>query len=141
MSKTGSRFAEVVRLSERFQRLIALLAPVEDLGVVAKTITGCIDGRGHVLDMASPELAQIRQKLADVDDFPTDPVLGGLGEHPFRGGDGRVIRPGEVGGEHRVEVGGSQGREAILRRLSEDPEAGRRRHVLRQSGNRRRPVG
>ncbi len=45
-----------------------LLAPVEDLGPVAKTITGCIDGRGHVLDMASPELAQIRQKLADVDE-------------------------------------------------------------------------
>ena len=36
--------------------------PVEDLGPVAKTITGCIDGRGHVLDMASPELAQVRQK-------------------------------------------------------------------------------
>jgi DNA mismatch repair protein MutS2 len=41
---------------------------VEDLGPVAKTISGCIDGRGHVLDMASRELALVRQKLTDVDE-------------------------------------------------------------------------
>src|SRR5205807_6869125 len=35
---------------------------------VAKTILGCLDSRGHVLDMASRELAQVRQKLADVDE-------------------------------------------------------------------------
>src|SRR5262249_6434169 len=40
-----------MRLDERSDRLIELLTPVEDLGPVAKTITGCIDGRGHVLDM------------------------------------------------------------------------------------------
>src|SRR5205085_5100438 len=57
-----------MRLSERFERLADLLAPVEDLGAVAKTITGCIDSRGHVLDMASRELARVRQKLADVDE-------------------------------------------------------------------------
>jgi DNA mismatch repair protein MutS2 len=57
-----------MRLSERCQRVIELLTPVEDLGVVAKTITGCIDGRGHVLDMASPELARVRKQLADVDE-------------------------------------------------------------------------
>src|SRR5205807_8659960 len=57
-----------MRLSEGLQRLSDLLAPVEDLGAVAKTITGCIDSRGHVLDMASRELAQVRQKLADVDE-------------------------------------------------------------------------
>src|SRR5262249_1327245 len=51
-----------------FQRLIALLTPVEDLGVVAKNISGCLDSRGHVLDMASPALANVRQKLAEVDD-------------------------------------------------------------------------
>ena len=45
-----------------------MLAPIEDLGPVAKTITGCIDGRGHVLDMASPELAEVRQKLAALDE-------------------------------------------------------------------------
>src|SRR5262249_16122351 len=42
--------------------------PVEDLGPVAKAITGCIDGRGHVLDMASPELGRIRQHLAEVEE-------------------------------------------------------------------------
>jgi DNA mismatch repair protein MutS2 len=65
---TGNMYRYRMRLSERCQRIIALLTPVEDLGVVAKTITGCIDGRGHVLDMASPELAKIRGQLADVDE-------------------------------------------------------------------------
>src|SRR5215475_9693178 len=64
---TGNLYRYRMRLSERCQRVIELLTPVEDLGPVAKTITGCIDGRGHVLDMASPELAQVRQKLADLD--------------------------------------------------------------------------
>ena len=48
--------------------VLALLTPIEDLGLVAKTITGCIDPRGYVLDMASPELARVRQRLADVDE-------------------------------------------------------------------------
>src|SRR5947209_9073859 len=65
---TGNIYRYRMRLSDRCAGLSDLLAPVEDLGPVAKTISGCIDGRGHVLDMASPELAQIRQKLADVDD-------------------------------------------------------------------------
>ncbi len=65
---TGNIYRYRYRLSERHQGLLDLLAPVEDLGPVAKTISGCIDGRGHVLDMASPELAQIRQKITDVDD-------------------------------------------------------------------------
>src|SRR5207244_5831846 len=53
---------------ERFGRLSSLLIPVEDLGLVAKSITGCIDSRGHVLDMAGRELAQVRQQLAEVDE-------------------------------------------------------------------------
>jgi DNA mismatch repair protein MutS2 len=65
---TGNMFRYRMRLDERFQRLIALLNPVEDLGLVAKAITGCIDPRGHVLDMASRELAQVRQQLTDVDE-------------------------------------------------------------------------
>jgi DNA mismatch repair protein MutS2 len=65
---TGNMYRYRMRLSERCQRVIELLTPVEDLGLVAKTITGCIDGRGHVLDMASPELARVRQQLADVDE-------------------------------------------------------------------------
>jgi DNA mismatch repair protein MutS2 len=65
---TGNVYRFRHRLGERQERLAELLAAVEDLGPVGKTITGCIDGRGHVLDMASRELAQIRQKLADVDE-------------------------------------------------------------------------
>src|SRR5262249_8655853 len=68
LSCTGNVFRYRMRLGERFQRLITLLGPVEDLGLVAKTITGCIDARGYVLDMASRELAKIRQQLAEVDE-------------------------------------------------------------------------
>jgi DNA mismatch repair protein MutS2 len=65
---TGNVFRYRMRLPERFQRLIALLTGVEDLGIVAKAIHGCIDSRGHVLDMASPELAEVRRRLAAVDE-------------------------------------------------------------------------
>ncbi|MFO0927442.1 MAG: DNA strand exchange inhibitor protein [Gemmataceae bacterium] len=65
---TGHIYRYRMRLPERYERLIEMLAPIEDLGHVARLITGCIDSRGHVLDMASPDLAQIRQKLADVDE-------------------------------------------------------------------------
>jgi DNA mismatch repair protein MutS2 len=65
---TGNIYRYRTRLDARCQRLIALLTPVEDLGMIAKTITGCIDARGHVLDMASPELARVRQQLADVEE-------------------------------------------------------------------------
>src|SRR5262249_7593727 len=65
---TGNVYRYRIRLTERHNRLIELLTPVEDLGHVAKTITGCVDSRGHVLDMASRELAQVRHKLADVDE-------------------------------------------------------------------------
>jgi DNA mismatch repair protein MutS2 len=65
---TGNMYRYRMRLDGRFQRLLELLTPVEDLGVVAKNITGCIDSRAYVLDMASPELAQVRQRLAEVDE-------------------------------------------------------------------------
>jgi DNA mismatch repair protein MutS2 len=68
LTSTGNMYRYRMRLDERFQGLIALLAPIEDLGPVAKAITGCIDTRGHVLDMASRELAGVRQKLADLDE-------------------------------------------------------------------------
>jgi DNA mismatch repair protein MutS2 len=64
---TGNMYRYRMRLDESCQRLMALLAPIEDLGLVARAITGCIDGRGHVLDMASRELASLRQRLAEVD--------------------------------------------------------------------------
>jgi DNA mismatch repair protein MutS2 len=65
---TGNIYRYRQHLSPRFARLIEMLASLEDLGQVAKGITGCIDSRGHVLDMASRELANVRQKLADVDE-------------------------------------------------------------------------
>src|SRR5438270_364816 len=68
LSCTGHMYRYRMRLSERHQRLASLLAPLEDLGSVAKSITGCIDSRGHVLDMASRELGQVRQQLAEVDE-------------------------------------------------------------------------
>jgi DNA mismatch repair protein MutS2 len=65
---TGNIYRYRMRLGDDCQRLAELLATVEDLGPVAKTISGCIDGRGHVLDMASRELTLVRQKLADVEE-------------------------------------------------------------------------
>src|SRR5260370_20940601 len=68
LSCTGHMYRWRMRLGERFVRTIALLGPVEDLGPVAKSIAGCIDTRGHVLGMASVELAQVRQQIATVDE-------------------------------------------------------------------------
>ena len=65
---TGHVYRWRMRLSELNQRLITLMTPVEDLGLVAKSIAGSIDSRGHVLDMASPELGQVRMKIAGLDD-------------------------------------------------------------------------
>jgi DNA mismatch repair protein MutS2 len=65
---TGNMYRYRARLDPRCGRLIELLTPIEDLGITAKTIAGCIDSRGHVLDMASPELADVRRKLADIDE-------------------------------------------------------------------------
>ncbi len=65
---TGSIYRYRMRLKARFTGINQLLAPVEDLGPVAKSISGCIDSRGHVLDMASHELAAVRQKLADLEE-------------------------------------------------------------------------
>jgi len=68
LSCTGNMYRYRMRLDERRQKLIALLTPIEDLGLVAKAISGCIDSRGYVLDMASRELANFRQRLAEVDE-------------------------------------------------------------------------
>ena len=65
---TGHMYRWRMRFDDRFPCLTALLAPIEDLGLIAKAIAGCIDSRGHVLDMASPELAQVRQKIAGLDE-------------------------------------------------------------------------
>ncbi len=57
-----------MRLPPQYQRVINLLGPVDDLGLVAKSIAGCIDARGHVLSMASPDLAQVRVKIDEIDE-------------------------------------------------------------------------
>src|SRR5262245_49724594 len=65
---TGNIYRYRMRLGGRFRRLIDLLTPVEDLGLTAKSIGGCIDSRGHVLDMASRELTHIRHQLAQLEE-------------------------------------------------------------------------
>src|SRR5262249_28659797 len=56
---TGNIYRYRMRLGPRYGRLIELLTPVEDLGVVAKSIGGCIDPPGHALGNASKELTPI----------------------------------------------------------------------------------
>ncbi len=68
LSCTGAMYRYRMRLAEHLTGLIDHLAGIDDLGLVAKTISGCIDTRGHVLDMASRDLAAVRQLLADLDE-------------------------------------------------------------------------
>jgi DNA mismatch repair protein MutS2 len=65
---TGAIYRYRMRLAEHLTHLIELLAGIEDLGPVGKSIGGCLDARGHVLDMASRDLAAVRQKLAELDE-------------------------------------------------------------------------
>jgi DNA mismatch repair protein MutS2 len=110
---TGNIYRYRMRLSDRHARLIELLNPVEDLGHVSKSISGCIDGRGHVLDMASRELAQIRQKLADVDErvqshirkLLRDPQLRQILRYPNATihGDNHYVLPVAVNHRHKIQ--------------------------------------
>lgn len=68
LNVTGAMYRYRMRLNENHGGLIDLLTGVEDQGAVAKTIGGCIDGRAHVLDMASRELGVVRQKLFELDE-------------------------------------------------------------------------
>lgn len=68
LNATGHMYRFRMRLGPGFTRMINLLGPVEDLGLVAKSIAGCIDSRGHVLSMASPDLAQVRVKIDEIDE-------------------------------------------------------------------------
>jgi DNA mismatch repair protein MutS2 len=97
---TGHMYRYRMRLGEQFQRLIELLAAVEDLGPVAKAITGCIDPRAHVLDMASSELAAVRQKLAEVDERVQNQIKRLLRDPELR----RILRypNATVSGDHYV---------------------------------------
>jgi DNA mismatch repair protein MutS2 len=100
LGATGDIYRYRTRLSERCQRLIAFLTPIEDLGMMAKTITGCIDSRGHVLDMASPELARVRQQLAEVDERVQNQIKRLLRDPELR----RILRfpNATVSGDHYV---------------------------------------
>jgi DNA mismatch repair protein MutS2 len=97
---TGQMYRYRMRLGERYQRLIDLLTPVEDLGLVAKTITGSIDPRGNVLDMASPELAKVRQQLADVEERVQNQIKRLLRDNELR----KILRypNATVSGDHYV---------------------------------------
>lgn len=57
-----------MKLDERFLKLRELLANVDDYGLLARNIEGCLDLRGHVLDMASSELAQVRRQLRELEE-------------------------------------------------------------------------
>ncbi len=100
LSCTGHMYRYRMRLSGQCQHLIALLAPIEDMGVVAKAIGGCIDARGHVLDMASVPLGNIRQKLAAIDERVQDHIRRLLRDPELR----KVLRypNATVSGDHYV---------------------------------------
>lgn len=100
LTATGNMYRYRMRLSDRCQRLMAFLAPIEDHGAAAKIISGCIDGRGHVLDMASPELADVRRRLASVDERVQHQIRRLLRDPELR----KVLRypNATVSGEHYV---------------------------------------
>ncbi|MBA2225303.1 MAG: DNA strand exchange inhibitor protein [Gemmataceae bacterium] len=68
LQATGALYRYRMRLPPSCKGLMELLAGIEDFGPTARLITACIDARGHVLDMASPELADIRRRLHDLDE-------------------------------------------------------------------------
>lgn len=110
---TGAIYRYRMRIAEHLAGLIELLAGIEDLGLVGKSISGCIDGRGHVLDMASRDLATVRQKLFDLDEkvkaeikrLLRDPKLRDILSYPNAtvSGDHYVL---PVAANHRHKVAG-----------------------------------
>jgi DNA mismatch repair protein MutS2 len=110
---TGAIYRYRMRLAEHLALVIEMLSGIEDLGVVGKSISGCIDGRGHVLDMASRDLATVRQKLYDLDEkvksevrrLLRDPELRRILSYPNAtvNGDHYVL---PVAANHRHKVAG-----------------------------------
>lgn len=109
---TGAIYRYRMRLAEHLTRLIEMLSGIEDLGIVGKSISGCIDGRGHVLDMASRDLAAVRQKLYELDEkvkaeirrLLRDPELRRILSYPNAtvSGDHHVL-PVSVNHRHKVQ--------------------------------------
>jgi DNA mismatch repair protein MutS2 len=111
LTVTGAMYRYRMRLNEKLTGLIELLSGVEDLGTVARTISGCIDGRGHVLDMASRELGAVRQKLYELDEkvkaevrrLLRDPELRKALSYPNATVDGdRYVLPVAVNHRHKI---------------------------------------
>ncbi len=100
MDCTGQTYRWKVKLDGESLRLIEFLAPLDDLGAHAKSIHGCIDTRGHVLDMASPELAAIRRQIHDLDEKSKSIMNRFLRDPEIR----RILRFQQVSvvGDHQV---------------------------------------
>jgi DNA mismatch repair protein MutS2 len=112
LNVTGAMYRFRMRLNERHAGLIELLSGVEDQGAVAKTIGGCIDGRGHVLDMASRELGVVRQKLFELEEkvkaeirrLLRDPELRKILSYPNATVNGdHYVLPVAVNHRHKVD--------------------------------------
>src|SRR4051794_32038781 len=113
LTATGAFYRYRMRLDGKLGKLIELLAPIEDLGPLGKSITATIDGRGHVVDSASPELAEIRRKLEALDErvqheikkLLRDPQLRAILRYPNAtvNGDHYVL---PVAANHRQKIQG-----------------------------------
>jgi DNA mismatch repair protein MutS2 len=109
---TGAIYRYRMRLAEHLTRLIEMLSGIEDLGIVGKSISGCVDGRGHVLDIASRDLAAVRQKLYELDEkvkaeirrLLRDPELRRILSYPNAtvSGDHHVL-PVSVNHRHKIQ--------------------------------------
>ena len=127
LTATGAFYRYRMRLDGSLVRLIEMLAPIEDMGAVAKTISACIDGRGHVLSAASPDLAEVRRKLDALEErvqnevkrLLRDPQLRAILRYPNAtvNGDHYVL---PVAANHRAKIEGvvhrTSGRCPALRR-------------------------
>jgi DNA mismatch repair protein MutS2 len=113
LTATGAFYRYRMRLDGKLAKLIELLAPIEDLGPLGKSITATIDGRGNIVDSASPELADIRRKLEALDDrvqheikkLLRDPQLRAILRYPNAtvNGDHYVL---PVAANHRQKIQG-----------------------------------
>jgi DNA mismatch repair protein MutS2 len=113
LTASGAFYRYRMRLDGKLAKLIELLAPIEDLGPLGKSINATIDGRGNVVDSASPELAEIRQKLAALDErvqheikkLLRDPQLRAILRYPNAtvNGDHYVL---PVAANHRQKIPG-----------------------------------
>jgi len=108
---TGAFYRYRMRLDGRFSKLLDLLMPIEDLGMLAKNINDCIDARGHVKDSASPELGDIRQRLGQLDEHVQSEIRRMLRDPELR----KVLRfpNATINGDHYVLPVASNHRQKI----------------------------